>query len=75
MLVYAGAGIVEGTNPSLEWEELDLKESQVQTCAPIIFRNLCGYVIRSLFHPFQFARLLQRRYSCVVSRIKEDKHG
>ncbi|KAG6467583.1 hypothetical protein ZIOFF_074613 [Zingiber officinale] len=28
MLVYAGAGIVEGTNPSSEWEELDLKESQ-----------------------------------------------
>lgn len=27
-LVYAGAGIVNGTNPSLEWEELDLKISQ-----------------------------------------------
>ncbi|XP_072977954.1 isochorismate synthase 2, chloroplastic-like [Typha angustifolia] len=27
-LVYAGAGIVEGTNPSSEWEELDLKASQ-----------------------------------------------
>ncbi|KAF3341769.1 isochorismate synthase 1 [Carex littledalei] len=26
--VYAGAGIVEGTNPSSEWEELDLKASQ-----------------------------------------------
>jgi hypothetical protein len=29
-LVYAGAGIVEGTNPSSEWEELDLKASQVK---------------------------------------------
>ncbi|GAB2265387.1 hypothetical protein Dimus_000447 [Dionaea muscipula] len=27
-LVYAGTGIVEGSNPSLEWEELDLKISQ-----------------------------------------------
>ncbi|KAK3133165.1 hypothetical protein QOZ80_6AG0533210 [Eleusine coracana subsp. coracana] len=27
-LVYAGAGIVEGTNPSFEWDELDLKASQ-----------------------------------------------
>ncbi|XP_019053463.1 PREDICTED: isochorismate synthase, chloroplastic-like isoform X2 [Nelumbo nucifera] len=27
-LVYAGAGIVEGTNSSLEWEELELKTSQ-----------------------------------------------
>lgn len=27
-LIYAGAGIVKGTNPSLEWEELDLKASQ-----------------------------------------------
>lgn len=27
-LVYAGAGIVEGTNSSLEWDELDLKASQ-----------------------------------------------
>jgi len=26
--VYAGAGIVEGTNPSFEWDELDLKASQ-----------------------------------------------
>uniref|UniRef100_A0A0D9XCX6 Chorismate-utilising enzyme C-terminal domain-containing protein n=1 Tax=Leersia perrieri TaxID=77586 RepID=A0A0D9XCX6_9ORYZ len=29
-LVYAGAGIVEGTNPSFEWDELDLKASQCQ---------------------------------------------
>lgn len=29
MLVYAGAGIVEGTNPTSEWKELDLKASQV----------------------------------------------
>ncbi|XP_043707399.1 isochorismate synthase 2, chloroplastic-like isoform X3 [Telopea speciosissima] len=28
-LIYAGAGIVEGTNSSLEWEELELKTSQV----------------------------------------------
>ncbi|KAF6154720.1 hypothetical protein GIB67_035685 [Kingdonia uniflora] len=27
-LIYAGAGIVQGTNPSLEWEELELKTSQ-----------------------------------------------
>eukprot|EP00268_Persea_americana_P056940 TRINITY_DN6780_c0_g2_i4.p1 TRINITY_DN6780_c0_g2~~TRINITY_DN6780_c0_g2_i4.p1 ORF type:complete len:621 (-),score=84.67 TRINITY_DN6780_c0_g2_i4:327-2081(-) len=27
-LIYAGAGIVEGTNPSSEWEELELKASQ-----------------------------------------------
>ncbi|URE40918.1 hypothetical protein MUK42_15327 [Musa troglodytarum] len=29
ILVFAGAGIVEGTIPSLEWEELELKESQI----------------------------------------------
>ncbi|KAG9444316.1 hypothetical protein H6P81_015656 [Aristolochia fimbriata] len=28
MIVYAGAGIVEGTDPSSEWEELELKASQ-----------------------------------------------
>ncbi|PKA57313.1 Isochorismate synthase 2, chloroplastic [Apostasia shenzhenica] len=27
-LVYAGAGIVQGTNPSSEWDELNLKTSQ-----------------------------------------------
>ncbi|XP_039118562.1 isochorismate synthase 2, chloroplastic isoform X2 [Dioscorea cayenensis subsp. rotundata] len=27
-LIYAGAGIVEGTNPCSEWDELDLKASQ-----------------------------------------------
>ncbi|KAG0488855.1 hypothetical protein HPP92_007499 [Vanilla planifolia] len=27
-LIYSGAGIVKGTNPSSEWEELDLKTSQ-----------------------------------------------
>ncbi|KAH0448897.1 hypothetical protein IEQ34_022697 [Dendrobium chrysotoxum] len=27
-LVFAGAGIVKGTIPSLEWEEVDLKISQ-----------------------------------------------
>uniref|UniRef100_A0A2P2L173 Uncharacterized protein MANES_14G075200 n=2 Tax=Rhizophora mucronata TaxID=61149 RepID=A0A2P2L173_RHIMU len=27
-LVYAGTGIVEGSNPSLEWDELELKTSQ-----------------------------------------------
>lgn len=27
-LIYAGTGIVEGSNPSLEWEELELKTSQ-----------------------------------------------
>ncbi|KAJ4973669.1 hypothetical protein NE237_006843 [Protea cynaroides] len=27
-LIFAGAGIVEGTNSSLEWEELELKTSQ-----------------------------------------------
>ncbi|XAR65452.1 Isochorismate synthase [Bertholletia excelsa] len=27
-LVYAGTGIVEGSNPSLEWEELELKTAQ-----------------------------------------------
>src|SRR5438105_4828948 len=31
-LVYAGAGIVEGTNTYFEWDELDLKESQVLYC-------------------------------------------
>lgn len=28
-LIYAGTGIVEGSNASLEWEELELKISQV----------------------------------------------
>ncbi|KAG7021502.1 Isochorismate synthase 2, chloroplastic [Cucurbita argyrosperma subsp. argyrosperma] len=28
-LVYAGTGIVKGSNPSLEWDELELKISQV----------------------------------------------
>ncbi|CAL5441458.1 unnamed protein product [Camellia sinensis] len=28
-LIYAGTGIVEGSNSSLEWEELELKTSQV----------------------------------------------
>ncbi|MBA0865418.1 hypothetical protein Goshw_011996, partial [Gossypium schwendimanii] len=27
-LIYAGAGIVEGSNPSSEWDELELKTSQ-----------------------------------------------
>ncbi|KAH9719808.1 isochorismate synthase 2 [Citrus sinensis] len=27
-LIYAGTGIVEGSNPSLEWDELELKTSQ-----------------------------------------------
>ncbi|GMP40829.1 hypothetical protein CsSME_00011134 [Camellia sinensis var. sinensis] len=27
-LIYAGTGIVEGSNSSLEWEELELKTSQ-----------------------------------------------
>ncbi|CAN1262475.1 Isochorismate synthase 2, chloroplastic [Linum perenne] len=29
VLIYAGTGIVEGSNPSLEWDELELKTSQV----------------------------------------------
>ncbi|CAI0399308.1 unnamed protein product [Linum tenue] len=28
VLIYAGTGIVEGSDPSLEWEELELKTSQ-----------------------------------------------
>lgn len=31
-LIYAGTGIVEGSNPSLEWDELELKTSQVCAC-------------------------------------------
>uniref|UniRef100_A0A2N9GVI1 Chorismate-utilising enzyme C-terminal domain-containing protein n=1 Tax=Fagus sylvatica TaxID=28930 RepID=A0A2N9GVI1_FAGSY len=31
-LIYAGTGIVEGSNPSLEWDELELKISQVYLC-------------------------------------------
>ncbi|KAK2376671.1 WD-40 repeat-containing protein MSI1 [Trifolium repens] len=27
-LIYAGTGIVEGSNPYLEWDELELKTSQ-----------------------------------------------
>ncbi|KAG1346301.1 putative Isochorismate synthase 2, chloroplastic [Cocos nucifera] len=40
-LVYAGAGIVEGTNSSLEWDELDLKASQVQidNCGKLTVRG------------------------------------
>ncbi|GAU28043.1 hypothetical protein TSUD_265010 [Trifolium subterraneum] len=29
-LIYAGTGIVEGSNPYLEWDELELKTSQVR---------------------------------------------
>lgn len=32
-LLYAGTGIVEGSNSSMEWQELELKTSQV--CASI----------------------------------------
>lgn len=32
---YAGTGIVEGSNPSLEWKELEMKTSQV--CTSIIW--------------------------------------
>lgn len=28
-VIYAGTGIVEGSNSSLEWDELELKTSQV----------------------------------------------
>ena len=29
LIIYAGVGIVRGSKTSLEWEELDLKMSQV----------------------------------------------
>lgn len=28
-MLYAGTGIVDGSDPSLEWQELELKTSQV----------------------------------------------
>lgn len=28
-MIYAGLGVVEGSDPALEWQELELKASQV----------------------------------------------
>ncbi|KAL9255616.1 Isochorismate synthase, chloroplastic-like protein [Drosera capensis] len=43
-LVYAGTGIVEGSNPSLEWEELDLKISQVVYVYPSEQMSLISFL-------------------------------
>uniref|UniRef100_I1QNA5 isochorismate synthase n=1 Tax=Oryza glaberrima TaxID=4538 RepID=I1QNA5_ORYGL len=40
-LVYAGAGIVEGTNPSFEWDELDLKASQFAKLLQYQEQHIC----------------------------------
>ncbi|TVU09292.1 hypothetical protein EJB05_42755, partial [Eragrostis curvula] len=40
-LVYAGAGIVEGTHPSFEWEELDLKASQFEKLLRYQEQHIC----------------------------------
>jgi menaquinone-specific isochorismate synthase len=62
--VYAGAGIVEGTNPSFEWDELDLKASQVPSCR-IHDKQCAGFKLKSkakciqFLGYFQFAKLLR----------------
>ena len=50
-LVYAGAGIVEGTNPSFEWDELDLKASQVPFCSKS-WQTVCLVLTERLMHFF-----------------------
>jgi menaquinone-specific isochorismate synthase len=59
--VYAGAGIVEGTNPSFEWDELDLKASQVPFCSKS-WQTVCLVLTERLIYLFfflQFAKLLR----------------
>ncbi|XP_042509927.1 isochorismate synthase, chloroplastic-like isoform X5 [Macadamia integrifolia] len=46
-LIYAGAGIVEGTISSLEWEELELKTSQVSLSLHTR-KFMCTYIIISI---------------------------
>ncbi|WOK91321.1 isochorismate synthase, chloroplastic isoform X1 [Canna indica] len=80
-LVYAGAGIVKGTNPSSEWEELDLKASQVlsvcaHTRAYIVinspFQFYIALLVQILFIcfscPFQFTKLFQYQEPMVCSQ-------
>ena len=40
-LIYAGAGIVEGTVSSSEWEEVELKASQVPLSLSFLAFSLC----------------------------------
>ena len=56
--MYAGAGIVEGTNPSFEWDELDLKASQVPFCSKS-WQTVCLVLTERQCIFFQFAKLLR----------------
>ncbi|KAM0895722.1 hypothetical protein ACQ4PT_023657 [Festuca glaucescens] len=47
-LVYAGAGIVEGTNPSFEWDELDLKASQFAKLLQYQEQHICYQEARNM---------------------------
>lgn len=46
-MIYAGLGVVEGSDPALEWQELELKASQVCAWAlhPIIYTLICSHHI------------------------------
>lgn len=62
-LIYAGAGIVEGTNPSSEWEELELKASQVSLSLSLRCKNGCHMDIeilsKSCCFVAQFIKLIE----------------
>lgn len=49
-LVYAGAGIVEGTNPSFEWDELDLKASQFAKLLQYQEQHICYQEVGNMGH-------------------------
>lgn len=61
-LLYAGTGIVEGSNSALEWQELDLKTSQVCVSTIRIWS-----VIAMILYRATFPTTLMRNYLLLVS--------
>lgn len=56
-MIYAGLGVVEGSDPALEWQELELKASQVCAWAlhPIIYMLICSHYIFNAKMKFFFS--------------------